>query len=326
MKKLAIITLNWNSEVEKLIHLTKDSFQLKIFIATNSSFNFTDDKIEILQFINLENTLSIFKILPVLIFHEIEKVHFINTPNKTKKEKYQVQILKSILKSFPLISWTESSTFLNSSLNLNQNENQNQCLIQQSNYVDANENENGNENQILIPLELSKWQVDQNYYFLKLLEANKIFESEVSHSAKYTFFIQGWGNFKLNQKNIWRSNFKNYLNQIYFYLTPKTIKNKIGIFVIAGLNSNLYSELELINWVQKNYYILADENQLQNLQGPWKKNKNIFVINNKMSINNFVDFFKTLDFLRSNNFQPQSTYQTLKDYFDNQTIRTIFNI
>lgn len=107
MPTLVIIAPLWNSELEELIQITKNSFQIKI-LTQKQNFDFADPYIEILQCFDTYSPLEMTKLLPWLIQLSAAQFHLIMPPSPSPRQLAGVGTIISIVKALPQSYLTHS--------------------------------------------------------------------------------------------------------------------------------------------------------------------------------------------------------------------------
>lgn len=107
MPTLIIIAPLWNPELEELIQITKNSFQIKI-LTQKQNFDFEDPYIEILQCFDTYSPLEIAKLVPWFLQLSQVQFHLIMPLSPTPRQLAGMGTMISIIKALPQSYLTHS--------------------------------------------------------------------------------------------------------------------------------------------------------------------------------------------------------------------------
>lgn len=107
MPTLVIIAPIWSSELEELIYITKNSFQLKI-LTQKQNFDFEDPYVEILQCFDTYSPLEMTKLLPWLFQLSAAQFHLILPQSPSPRQLAGIGTIISITKAIPQSYLTHS--------------------------------------------------------------------------------------------------------------------------------------------------------------------------------------------------------------------------
>lgn len=107
MPTLVIIAPLWSSELEELIYITKNSFQLKI-LTQKQNFDFEDPFVEVLQCFDTYSPLEMTKLLPWLFQLSAAQFHLILPHSPSPRQLAGIGTIISITKALPQSYLTHS--------------------------------------------------------------------------------------------------------------------------------------------------------------------------------------------------------------------------
>ncbi len=276
---LVFISPEWVPELDELLQITKSSFQIKVLTQKQSSIDFDDPYIEILQCFDTYSPLELAKLLPWLLQLNAPQFHVVLPENSSHKQLGGIGAFITMARAIPqsFIShspWTQKGWSFQLWRKAFQNLFDSSLETRGRRFLTPtkeNSSETLSSNNSHLELYTRTWVFPQQSLLSN--ESKKLIPrllSDPSHRLEFW----DWESLTIPQKNKMRDNYSSYWGQFQFHPRRTQLGDwkSVQFLVLFDNKQHQFSESDLIDLViHHQVNIVMDEVTRDQLQGPWQE-------------------------------------------------------